>query len=90
MKIQLTQTTYTRSNECKSWQEKVNSTEKREISLNEYELLTNDDTIKFFRRLGGKETIKRNYTLNGFCIVYLSSISPDNQLKVVRKFKFNN
>lgn len=88
MKIQLIQTTYTRSSERKVWQEKTNSTEKREISLNEYGLLTNDDTIKFFRRLGGKETIKRNYTLNGFCIVYLSSISPDNQLKVVRKFKF--
>lgn len=86
MKIQLTQIVY-RADKKGIWREK--ETEKREISENEYNLLTNKDTLKFFRKLGGNETIKKTYTYNGYCITYLSSTSPDRGIKIVRKFKFS-
>lgn len=68
---------------------KLKATEVKEITEREYDLLTNTETIKYFRKLGGAETTKKRYTNQGYRITYLSSISPDKKIKIVRNFKFN-
>lgn len=85
MKIQLTQIVY-HADKKQIWHEK--ETEKREISEREYNLLTNGDTLKYFRKLGSKETVKRRYTLRGYNITYLSSTSKCGEIKIIREFKF--
>lgn len=85
MKIQLTQIVY-HADKKNIWREK--ETEKKEISEREHNLLTNKDTLKFFRKLGSKETIKQRYTSAGYVITYLSSVSSCGKIKIVRKFKF--
>lgn len=54
----------------------------------EYNNIVDDKTVKWFRRLGGKETITKAYTCNGYCVVKLVSTSPDKQNKTVREFNF--
>ena len=48
-----------------------------------------EDTLKWFRRLGGSETAERGYTERGYLIVKLTSTSPDRQNKTIRTFKFS-
>ena len=60
------------------------------ITDKEYNLLTNDDTVKWFRRLGGSESLQRCYTCAGYKVYKMTSKSPDKQSKTVREFKFKN
>ena len=60
------------------------------ITDKEYNLLTNDDTVKWFRRLGGSESLQRAYTCAGYKVYKMISKSPDKQVKIVREFKFKN
>jgi hypothetical protein len=46
------------------------------------------NSIPFFRRLGGSETVVRAYTCAGYKVYKLTSKSPDKQTKVIREFKF--
>ena len=62
--------------------------EKEELTEKAYKLITGDDTLKWFRRLGGTETAQKSYTCRGYNITRLTSISPDRQTKIVRTFKF--
>jgi hypothetical protein len=48
------------------------------------------DSVKFFRRLGGSETITNGYTCSGYVGTKLVSTSPDKQTKVIREFKFES
>lgn len=59
------------------------------IDLNQYNRITNEDTLKFFRRLGGSETATKGYTSEGYKIVKLISTSPDKQNRTIREFKFS-
>lgn len=62
---------------------------KTEIVTDEqHDLTTNDDTCKFFRRLGGSETKEMSYTYKGYVCTKLTSTSPDKQTKIIREFKF--
>ena len=61
---------------------------REEITTREYRNITEDDTLKFFRRLGGTENAQRSYTCAGYLITKLTSTSPDRQNKTVREFKF--
>ena len=79
MKIILTQQTIKRGVQQRE--------EVKEISENEYNLLTNKDTLSFFRRLGGTETTRKEYTYKGLVITKLISTSPDKEIKVIRNFK---
>lgn len=81
MQIQLTQTTVKGGKEIK--------TEIKEITEREYNLLTDKDTFKMFRRLGDSGIMRKSYTYHGYKVTYLSSISPDREIKIIRKFKFN-
>jgi len=60
-----------------------------EITKREYNLICGDDTLKWFRRLGGSESAQRSYTCAGYVITKLTSTSPDRQNKTIREFKFN-
>lgn len=68
-----TKTTYT-----------VISKETETITEKQHHLITCNDTVKWFRRLGGKETVKRK----GYKVVKLISTSPDKETKIVREFSF--
>ena len=66
-------------------------TESKEVTTitdKEYHLITNDDTVKWFRRLGGSESLQRTYTCAGYKVYKLTSTSPDRQNKIIREFKF--
>jgi len=65
--------------------------DKRELSTiteEQYNLITNDDTLKCFRRLGGTETSQKGYECNGFVVYKLTSTSPNKQRKTIREFNF--
>lgn len=48
------------------------------------------DSVSFFRRLGGTESLQRAYTCYGYKVYKLTSKSPDKQTKVIREFKFKD
>ena len=69
---------------------KNESIEVKTITDKEYHLITNNDTVKWFRRLGGSESLQRAYTCAGYKVYKLTSISPDKQNKTIREFKFKD
>ena len=60
-----------------------------EITETQYNNICSDDTLKWFRRLGGSESAERGYTCRGYRVVKLTSTSPNKQSKTIREFKFN-
>ena len=66
----------------------VESEDIRECTEKEHYNCTNENTIKWFRRLGGSETVVRSYTCAGYVVTKLTSTSPDKQTKVIRKYNF--
>ena len=66
----------------------TDSIEVEVITEEEYDLITNEETVKWFRRLGGSESVQRSYTYAGYVVTKLTSISPDRQNKKIREFKF--
>jgi len=58
------------------------------ITRDQYNHLTKDETLKWFRRIGGSETAERSYTCRGYNVTKLISTSPDREIKIIRKFKF--
>ena len=59
-----------------------------EVTEKQHHLATNNDTVKYFRRLGGSESVQRSYTNQGYLVTKLVSTSPDKQQKVIREYKF--
>ena len=68
----------------------VESVETNEITEKEYNLTTNDNTCKWFRRLGGSESKQMEYTCRGYKCTKLTSTSPDKQNKTIREYKFKD
>ena len=64
------------------------SKETETITEKQHHLITCNDTVKWFRRLGGKETVQKNYTNRGYKVVKLISTSPCKETKIVREFSF--
>tara|TARA_R110002020_G_scaffold178295_2_gene371270 strand:- start:560 stop:832 length:273 start_codon:yes stop_codon:yes gene_type:complete len=58
------------------------------INKTQYKNITSEDTLKWFRRLGGNEYADRGYFYCGYLIYKLISTSPDRQNKTIRQFKF--
>lgn len=86
-RIEMTQTRLIKNPDTKTTY-LIDEEKKGVISKRQYKNITNDDTIKFFRRLGGTETVERGYTSQGYLIYKLTSTSPDRQMKTIREFKF--
>lgn len=87
--ITLTETEFIKNPSTKTTYIQV-SNETKEINEKEYFLTVNDNTIKYFRRLGGRETVTKGYTCAGYKVVKVVSTSPDRQTKVVREYKFKS
>lgn len=58
------------------------------VTERQHKLTTCEDTVKWFRRIGGKETVQRSYTNAGYLVTKLISTSPDKQTKIIREFNF--
>jgi len=87
IKIILTQKEYSKNPNTKTTYI-LEREEVREISQKEHDLLTNEETQKYFRRLKGIETANYSYTCNGYKVTKLTSTRPDKATKIVRTFKF--
>ena len=68
----------------------LEETETREISVKQYQNITGEQTLKWFRSLGGLESVQRGYTSRGYLITKLTSKNPNRQIKVVREFDFDS
>lgn len=51
--------------------------------------VTAPETLKAFRSLGGTERPTYGYTLAGYIVTKLTSISPDKSTKVIRTFRID-
>ena len=51
--------------------------------------ITESDTLRFFRRLGGSEYAERSYTPAGYLVTRLISTNPDRTVRIIRKFRFS-
>ena len=80
---------FERTDSGKSWKSKASTTETEVITREQYINITCDDTLQFFRRLGGSEYPIRCYTSKGYLIIQLNSCNPDRSLKRVRHFQID-
>lgn len=87
MKILMTRTELEKNPNTKTTFNVVEETTE-EINNTQFKRITEADTLKWFRRLGGTETTQRSYTCRGYNITQLTSISPDRQTKIIRQFKY--
>jgi hypothetical protein len=58
------------------------------VNEEKHRLATCNDTVQWFRRLGGKETVTHAYTCAGYKVVKLVSTSPCKETKIVREYNF--
>tara|TARA_R110002020_G_scaffold375787_1_gene586982 strand:- start:3831 stop:4097 length:267 start_codon:yes stop_codon:yes gene_type:complete len=87
MKIKMTKQEYQKIKNTKT-SYKLTSNTIEDIDNTTYGRITKDETLKWFRRLGGSETAQRSYTCRGYNITKLISTSPDKQTKIIRTFQF--
>ena len=71
-------------------QYEVTSTEVRELSQEQFNKITDKKTLQFFRRLGGSETLQKDYTPFGYLPNKLISTSPDKTERKVYYFKYED
>ena len=88
IKITLTETRLTKNPNTKTTYI-VDSKEVSEVTQEQHDLTTNDNTCKWFKRLGGSEAKQMNNTYLGYLCTKLTSISPDRQTKVVREYNID-
>ena len=88
MKIEMTEKRFTRTESGKSWKSKPYEIKTETITERQYRNITDEKTMRFFRRLGGSEYAERNYTCNGYIITRLISCNPDRTERVERTFNF--
>ena len=62
-------------------------TETKTISKSYYNNITDEKAIRFFRNLGGIETVQRNYTKMGYIPVRILSTSPNRETRIIRTFE---
>lgn len=62
-------------------------TETKTISKEFYNNITDEKAIRFFRNLGGIETVQRNYTKMGYIPVRILSTSPNRERRIIRTFE---
>lgn len=83
--ITLTKLSQTRKPGTKTaWQ--TDHTEVREITEKQYN--NTIDACPFFRRMGGSETLTREYTSWGYKVTQVVSTRPDKQARSIYKFSF--
>lgn len=97
--LTITRETYSRTESGAGWRSKPDATETETLPWehrNRFEderwgervhaYITEPDTLRWFRRLGGSEYVVRNYTPVGYIVTRLVSTNPGRTVRVVRKF----
>jgi hypothetical protein len=59
-----------------------------QVTEQQHKNATCEDTCKWFRRLGGSETLTREYTCRGYLVTKLVSTSPDKEQRTIREYTF--
>lgn len=98
--LTVTKSVYNRTESGKGWRSVADSVEtetlpwdRRDVGSNErhgedvHRNITDADTLRWFRRLGGSEYAERSYTPMGYIITRLISTSPDRETRHVRTFR---
>lgn len=62
-------------------------TETKTILKSFYNNLVDEKAIRFFRNLGGIETVQRDYTKMGYLPVRILSTSPNRETRIIRTFE---
>lgn len=100
--LTITTETYSRTESGKSWKTHPDETETETMPWDyrdakgeqsgedRHRKITADDTLRWFRRIGGSEYAKRSYTPVGFIVTRLVSTNPDRTVRKVRKFRITN
>jgi hypothetical protein len=81
----ITQTTDKYYKDGKGW--KLSETETDTVDLKTIKMI--EDSVGFFRRLGGTETLVKGYTCAGYNPVKLTSTNPDKTAKTIRTFNYS-
>ena len=84
-KITLTTERYEKTSSGKSWKKNPVESNKEVISPEEFENIISG--ISFSRSLGGFERVTKGYTIAGYIPKQVTSISPDKETKIIRRFK---
>ena len=87
MKYELTTKTYKKTESGKSWRTKASEVKITTIDQETYNNIFSKETQRFFRSLGGYERATKSYTVAGYIVTSLTSISPDETTKIVRTVK---
>lgn len=66
----------------------LKTTEHKTIKRSEYAKLTCNETVRFFKKIGTKETRIFGYTIHGYQCTKLTSTDSEGKTKLVRTFKF--
>jgi len=89
-KFNFIEESYDRTDSGKSWKSKPYETTKKIVDVKFHTNMTCDDTCKFFRRLGGAESVTRSYTSQGYIVTRLVSMNPGRDVRKVRTFSVIN
>ena len=101
LKLTITTETYSRTESGKSWRSTPYETETETLPWHredtesvtdpygedKHRKITEPDTLRWFRHIGGTEYVERSYTPVGFIVTRLTSTSPDRTVRKVRKFR---
>lgn len=95
--------TYSRTESGKSWRTQPDETttetmpwDRRDVTdgsqhgEDKHRKITADDTLRWFRRIGGSEHAVRSYTPVGFIVVRQVSCNPDRTVRKVRRFQITD
>lgn len=101
--LTITTETYSRTESGKSWKTKPDDVttqtlpwDRRDVTNGsqhgeaKHRNITDADTLRFFRRIGGSERATRSYTPVGFIITRIVSSNPDRTLRRVRRFRITD
>ena len=67
----------------------INDSVKTEkVTKEHHDNATSQDTRRFFKSLGGSESVTREYTCSGYLVTQVVSTSPDKQKRTIRNYKF--
>jgi len=100
--LRITTERYSRTDSGKSWRARPDKTETETLpwhptserigdvaqsGKDKHRKITSDDTLRWFRRIGGSEYAERSYTPVGYIVTRLVSTSPDHEIRHVRTFR---
>jgi hypothetical protein len=84
MCIIMVKETYSKTESGKSWKRKPDEIETKKVTAEFY--YNSCDSIPFFKNIGGSEKAYFEYTMAGYLVTNIVSVSPDFTTKINRRF----